>query len=240
MFKFIVMFTKTMAGLTIIATGLKGINIMMLKAEMPKENIVVESKVEVVEEQENNVPEVNVKVEEKTTQNTVSNANINVVKEEKNTEKNNTSKEIKEQNKVNINNTTTNQANEDANKNNVIEQKNNENNQQKIEEKETQNIQAQIEQEETMQEVVQPKIEVKRNDEYIQKIKNYISTHETERMKKYGYTFVVDANVVKLTNPFTYSEYNMATCLDLTGEIIIYAQDYYYNGQFVETQCFVY
>lgn len=104
--------------------------------------------------------------------------------------------------------------------------------------------QPQVKQEEQkpVQEVVptQPTREVKRNDAMIQKMKTYISTHETERMKKYGYSFVVDSSVTKMTHPFTYSEYNMQTCLDLTGQIYIYAQDYYVNGQYVETQCYVY
>ena len=99
----------------------------------------------------------------------------------------------------------------------------------------------QEEKNEIKQEVVQqPVREVRRNDEMIQKIKSYICTHETERMKKYGYSFVVDPEVVKITHPFTYSEFNMNSCLNRTGEYRIYAQDYYYNGKYVETQCFVY
>lgn len=107
---------------------------------------------------------------------------------------------------------------------------------------ETQQPQVKQEEQKPVQEVVptQPTREVKRNDAMIQKMKTYISTHETERMKKYGYSFVVDSSVTKMTHPFTYSEYNMQTCLDLTGQIYIYAQDYYVNGQYVETQCYVY
>ena len=106
----------------------------------------------------------------------------------------------------------------------------------------TQQPQVKQEEQKPVQEVVpaQPTREVKRNDEMIQKIKTYISTHETERMKKYGYSFVVDPSVVKITNPFTYSEFNMEACLNRIGEYRIYAQDYYVNGQYLETQCFVY
>lgn len=106
----------------------------------------------------------------------------------------------------------------------------------------TQQPQVKQEEQKPVQEVVpaQPTREVRRNDAMIQKIKTYISTHETERMKKYGYSFVVDASVTKMTHPFTYSEYNMQTCLDMTGQIYVYAQDYYVNGQYVETQCYVY
>ena len=106
----------------------------------------------------------------------------------------------------------------------------------------TQQPQVKQEEQKPVQEVVpaQPTREVRRNDAMIQKIKTYISTHETERMKKNGYSFVVDASVTKMTHPFTYSEYNMQTCLDMTGQIYVYAQDYYVNGQYVETQCYVY
>lgn len=106
----------------------------------------------------------------------------------------------------------------------------------------TQQPQVKQEEQKPVQEVVpaQPTREVRRNDAMIQKIKTYISTHETERMKKYGYSFVVDSSVTKMTHPFTYSEYNMQTCLDMTGQIYVYAQDYYVNGQYVETQCYVY
>ena len=84
------------------------------------------------------------------------------------------------------------------------------------------------------------KIEFKQNNEYIEKMKTYISTHETENMKKYGYSFVVDQSIVNYTNPFTYSDFNMSSCVGVTGVYKLYARDYYYNGVYVETQCYVY
>lgn len=100
--------------------------------------------------------------------------------------------------------------------------------------------------EETQQQPVQEvvpepvkKVEYKRNNEYIQKIENYIRTHETDDMKKNGYSINVDESIVNYTNPFTFSDYNMKTCIDITYNYHIYARDYYYNGKYVETQCFV-
>lgn len=249
MFKCIVIFTKTMAGLIILATGLRGYNLLMLKANMPKDDNVIQSNVEVIENNEISVPDSN-KTEENGNQNIPNNSTTNVIKEEKKIISNTKTNETKTQNNVDKDNTTTAQVQIDINQ--INEQKNIQNNnsnaQTKVEENRTEEKQTEIQQpqvqkeeQKTVQEVVQqPVREVKRNDEMIQKIKTYISTHETERMKKYGYSFVVDSEVVKITNPFTYSEFNMNSCLNRTGEYRIYAQDYYYNGKYVETQCFVY
>ena len=244
MFKCLVIFTKTMAGLIILATGLRGYNLLMLKANMQKDDTVIQSNVEVMESDEISVPDNN-KTEESNNQNIPNNSTTNVIKEEKKTISDTKTNETTTQNNVSKNNTTTAQVKIDTNQ--VNEQKNIQNNnsnaQNKTKEKQTEVQQPQVQKEEQkpVQEVVQqPVREVKRNDEMIQKIKTYISTHETERMKKYGYSFVVDPDVVKITNPFTYSEFNMNSCLNRTGEYRIYAQDYYYNGKYVETQCFVY
>ena len=244
MFKCLVIFTKTMAGLIILATGLRGYNLLMLKANMQKDDTVIQSNVEVMESDEISVPDNN-KTEESNNQNIPNNSTTNVIKEEKKTISDTKTNETTTQNNVSKNNTTTAQVKIDTNQ--VNEQKNIQNNnsnaQNKTKEKQTEVQQPQVQKEEQkpVQEVVQqPVREVKRNDEMIQKIKTYISTHETERMKKYGYSFVVDPEVVKITHPFTYSEFNMNSCLNRTGEYRIYAQDYYYNGKYVETQCFVY
>ncbi len=239
MFKIIVIFTKTMAGLIILATGLRGIDLLMVKAENARQENVIQSNVEVADNKDNSISELESNKQENNNSNVETNSNkLEQQKPVSNTNKpvetktqSNAIKEsIKEEPKVNVN--------ENNNTQNI-----NTNNQPK-EEKQNAVQQPQEKQEEkneTKQEVVQqPVREVRRNDEMIQKIKNYISTHETERMKKYGYSFVVDPEVVKITHPFTYSEFNMNSCLNRTGEYRIYAQDYYYNGKYVETQCFVY
>lgn len=147
--------------------------------------------------------------------------------------------------KTNTNSNTTNNNNNNNNQTSTQTTNTQATEQPKVQEQQSEPVQqTQAPKEETkpVQEVVpaQPTREVRRNDAMIQKMKTYISTHETERMKKYGYSFVVDSSITQMTHPFTYSEYNMQTCLDLTGQIYIYAQDYYINGQYMETQCYVY
>ncbi len=239
MFKIIVIFTKTMAGLIILATGLRGIDLLMVKAENARQENIIQSNVEVAENKDNSISELELNKQENN--NSYVETNSNKVEQQKpvsnsnkpvetKTQSNAIKENIKEEPKVNVN--------ENNNTQNI-----NTNNKPK---EEKQNVvqqpqEKQEEKNEIKQEVVQqPVREVRRNDEMIQKIKNYISTHETERMKKYGYSFVVDPEVVKITHPFTYSEFNMNSCLNRTGEYRIYAQDYYYNGKYVETQCFVY
>lgn len=239
MFKIIVIFTKTMAGLIILATGLRGIDLLMVKAENARQENIIQSNVEVAENKDNSISELESNKQENN--NSYVETNSNKVEQQKpvsnsnkpvetKTQSNAIKENIKEEPKVNVN--------ENNNTQNI-----NTNNKPK---EEKQNVvqqpqEKQEEKNEIKQEVVQqPVREVRRNDEMIQKIKNYISTHETERMKKYGYSFVVDPEVIKITHPFTYSEFNMNSCLNRTGEYRIYAQDYYYNGKYVETQCFVY
>lgn len=239
MFKIIVIFTKTMAGLIILATGLRGIDLLMVKAEKARQENIIQSNVEVAENKDNSISELESNKQENN--NSYVETNSNKVEQQKpvsnsnkpvetKTQSNAIKENIKEEPKVNVN--------ENNNTQNI-----NTNNKPK---EEKQNVvqqpqEKQEEKNEIKQEVVQqPVREVRRNDEMIQKIKSYISTHETERMKKYGYSFVVDPEVVKITHPFTYSEFNMNSCLNRTGEYRIYAQDYYYNGKYVETQCFVY
>lgn len=193
----------------------------------------VENKITKTESQTITTQKQETKVENKTTT-----ANTNIATNT-NTQKTNTNNT----NSSNTNNQTTNN-NQQTNTQSVNTQIQVPKQEQQVQQTPQVTQQPQVKQEETkpVQEVVpaQPTREVRRNDEMIQKIKTYISTHESERMKKYGYSFVVDPNVVKRTNAFTFSEFNMQSCLDLTGEIVIYAQDYYCNGQYVETQCFVY
>lgn len=237
MFKIIVIFTKTMAGLIILATGLRGIDLIMVKAENARQENIIQSNVEVVENKDNTISEL--ESNKKENNNSSFETNSNKIEQQKpvsnnkpvetKNQSNEIKQNIKEETEVNVNDNnaqninTNNKPKEE--KQNVVQQP-----QEKQEEKN-----------EIKQEVVQqPVREVRRNDEMIQKIKNYISTHETERMKKYGYSFVVDPEVIKITHPFTYSEFNMNSCLNRTGEYRIYAQDYYYNGKYVETQCFVY
>ena len=72
------------------------------------------------------------------------------------------------------------------------------------------------------------------------KMKNYIMNNPSDDMKAYGFEVVVDSSIVELTNQFTYTEQRMRDQLKWRfGTIKIYARDYYYNGEFVITQCFI-
>lgn len=82
--------------------------------------------------------------------------------------------------------------------------------------------------------------EYKINNQMINKLKETIKNNESEDMKNYGYEIVVDSSIVELTNQFTYTEFRVKNKLSLKyGTIRIYARDYYYNGNYITTQCFI-
>lgn len=98
--------------------------------------------------------------------------------------------------------------------------------------------QDEIKQEEIKQEVITE--EYKINNQMINNLKEVIKNNETEDMKNYGYEIVVDSSIVELTNQFTYTEYRVKNKLTYKyGTIRIYARDYYYNGSYITTQCFI-
>lgn len=82
--------------------------------------------------------------------------------------------------------------------------------------------------------------EYKTNDTMINTIRNVINSNQSEDMKLYGYNIVVDNSIVELTNQFTYTEQRLLNKIKFKyGTIRIYARDYYCNGQYVTTQCFI-
>lgn len=82
--------------------------------------------------------------------------------------------------------------------------------------------------------------ELKRNDAMITKIKNVIQNNTTEDMRNFGYEIVVDSSIKGLTNQFTYSENRVKNYIrNKFGTIRIYAEDYYCNGEFVMTECYI-
>lgn len=82
--------------------------------------------------------------------------------------------------------------------------------------------------------------EYKINNQMINQLKETIKNNETEDMKNYGYEIVVDSSIVEITNQFTFTEYRVKNKLALKyGTIRIYARDYYYNGTYITTQCFI-
>ena len=91
-------------------------------------------------------------------------------------------------------------------------------------------------------EIIQTKIidEYKVNNQMINRIKEVINNNLSEDMKEYGYNIVEDSSIPELTNEFTFTEQRVINKLKFkNGTIRIYARDYYYNGNYVSTQCFI-
>lgn len=103
----------------------------------------------------------------------------------------------------------------------------------------------QVQPETTKQEIVneQPVIkgeEYKTNDTMINSIKNIINSNQSEDMKLYGYNIVVDSSIIETTSQFTYTEQRVIDKIKYKfGTIRIYARDYYNNGQYICTQCYI-
>lgn len=82
--------------------------------------------------------------------------------------------------------------------------------------------------------------EYKQNTEMINRMKTFIQNNPSDNMKEYGFNVIVDSSIVDLTNQFTYTDQRMKNFLSLRCVTIkIYAQDYYYNGNLVMTECFI-
>lgn len=82
--------------------------------------------------------------------------------------------------------------------------------------------------------------EYKTNDTKINTIRNVINSNQSEDMKLYGYNIVVDNSIVDVTSQFTYTEQRVIDKIKYKfGTIRIYARDYYNNGQYICTQCYI-
>lgn len=104
----------------------------------------------------------------------------------------------------------------------------------------------QVQPEKTEQEVVKEEKpvtigeEYKTNDTMISTIKNVINSNQSEDMKLYGYNIVIDSSIVEDTSQFTYTKQRVIDKIKYKfGTIKIYARDYYNNGQFICTQCYI-
>lgn len=104
----------------------------------------------------------------------------------------------------------------------------------------------QVQPEKTEQEVVKEEKSVtigeeyKTNDTMINTIKNVINSNQSEDMKLYGYNIVIDSSIVEDTSQFTYTKQRVIDKIKYKfGTIKIYARDYYNNGQFICTQCYI-
>lgn len=82
--------------------------------------------------------------------------------------------------------------------------------------------------------------EYKINEKKIAKIRNIINSNPSEDMKLYGYEIVVDSSITEVTTQFTFTEKRVKDKIAWKfGTIRIYAQDYYRNGQYITTECYL-
>ena len=82
--------------------------------------------------------------------------------------------------------------------------------------------------------------EYKFNNEMTQRIINIINSNPSEYMLQDGYSVEVDGSIVNLTNQFTFAEERVINkVLYKAGTIRVYAQDYYYGGQYLFTECYI-
>jgi len=85
-----------------------------------------------------------------------------------------------------------------------------------------------------------PTEEYKINEKKIAEIRNIINSNPSEDMKLYGYEIVVDSSITEITTQFTFTEKRVKNKITWKfGTIRIYAQDYYRNGQYITTECYL-
>lgn len=85
-----------------------------------------------------------------------------------------------------------------------------------------------------------PVEECKINEKKIAEIRNIINSNPSEDMKLYGYEIVVDSSITEVTTQFTFTEKRVKDKIAWKfGTIRIYAQDYYKNGQYITTECYL-
>ena len=102
-------------------------------------------------------------------------------------------------------------------------------------------INKEIQQEKVLvEENTTPTEEYKINEKKIAEIRNIINTNPSEDMKLYGYEIVVDSSITEVTTQFTFTEKRVKDKIVWKfGTIRIYAQDYYRNGQYITTECYL-
>lgn len=97
------------------------------------------------------------------------------------------------------------------------------------------------------------KVNINKNDETIKNVTEYkinktkiaemkriINSNPSSEMIEFGYNIVVDSSIVNSTNEFTYTEKRVKSkMINKFGTIKIYARDYYINGKYISTQCFI-
>lgn len=78
------------------------------------------------------------------------------------------------------------------------------------------------------------------NNEMTQRIINIINNNPSEYMIQDGYSVEIDSSIVNLTNQFTFTDERVINkILYKAGTIKVYAQDYYFGGQYLFTECYI-
>ena len=78
------------------------------------------------------------------------------------------------------------------------------------------------------------------NAEMTQRIVDIINNNPSEFMKTYGFTVSIDSSITSLTNQFTFFENRVIEKIaSKAGNIRVYAQDHYLNGEYLFTECFI-
>lgn len=255
MFRFIIRFLKVLAIACIIGVGLRVIDVVFYKEKEDKtdkqiasEIITADSSEEsnsqpienivIIKEQKEKKQEQKIEIKENKEAGTVVVKPKETVKKETKQETTNTQTEIKQEQKP------TSQ---------IIEKKQEEQIQQEEIEKEDikgeeqikdkkeekqEETKAEQEQQEQQEQIITE--EYKINEEMIDRIRTIIENNETADMKKYGYEIVPDSTIPELTNEFTFTEQRVINKITWKSGIIrIYARDYYFNGNYISTQCFI-
>lgn len=177
-------------------------------------------------------------------------ADINETKENNSIiedEVNNTKQEVSEVATYSVTNTIKKEAN---NQKNIMQENNNQVveevntaivKQNEIENNKDSTINKEITQENVLvEENTAPTEEYKINEKKIAEIRNIINSNPSEDMKLYGYEIVVDSSITEVTTQFTFTEKRVKDKIAWKfGTIRIYAQDYYRNGQYITTECYL-
>lgn len=266
MFRFIIRFLKVLAIACIIGVGLRVIDVVFYKQkvyetdkEITSENVVADNSKEsisqpienivITEEQKEVKQEENIVIKENKEAETVITKSNETVKKET---KQQTKQEIKEE----TTQTQTVTKQEQTSTSQIIENKQEEQQEEQKQQEEIKKEDGKVEEQEPVkeeQEEKQEEIKVeedkqeqiiteeyKINEQMINKIKLIIENNETADMKTYGYEIVVDSTIPELTNEFTFTEQRVINKITWKcGIIKIYARDYYFNGNYISTQCFI-
>lgn len=78
------------------------------------------------------------------------------------------------------------------------------------------------------------------NAEMAQRIVDIINSNPSQYMQQYGFTVSIDSSITSLTNQFTFFENRVIEKIaSKAGNIRVYAQDYYCNGEYLFTECYI-